>query len=229
MLSKSISLIALFLSLMLYIPIACASSEIAGFEGTMKADYAEKTDTQTASLSGNNRTLAYRAKKVLSFLDLGLEWGTYAISGQSRLHESELSSDYVNLILGVSFRLSPSWLEYTLDLGYRLGVDRMKIDRTTSNGVDRNKIGGLSQQPFGRFGIRAFLGENLFVGVSTEQQNSLFDKSEEGLEPTVRSGNTTSLILGYRFGGQDYWRAPIRSGKSRSLDPCLLHRVCDPS
>ena len=195
----------------------------------MTAEYAEQTDSQTASLSGNNRALAYRTTEVLSFLDLGLEWGTFAISGKSSTHEAELSSDYVNVILGVSFRLSPSWLEYTLDLGYRLGVDRMKIDRTTSSGVDRNKIGGLSQQPFGRFGIRAFLGENLFVGVGTEQQKSLFDKSEEGLEPTVRSGNTTSLILGYRFGGQSYWRAPIRSGKSPSLDPCLLHRVCDPS
>ena len=206
-----------------------AISEISGSEGAMTADYAEEADSQSAQLSGNNRVLAYRSTKAISFLDLGLEWGTFAIEGKSTSQEAELSSDYVNLILGFSFRLFPSWLEYTLDLGYRLGVDRIKLDRTTTSGVNRHKIGGLSEEPFGRFGVRVLLGENLFVGLSTEQQQQLFSESKDGLSPEVTAGNTIFLTLGYRFGGQGYWRAPIKSGKSRSLDPCLLHRVCDPS
>ena len=214
----------------LNLPTVWANSEISGYEGTMRADYTEQTDSQSAELSGNNRALAYRSREVLSFLDLGLEWGTYAISGKSTLHEVEVSSDYVNLLAGISFHLLPKWIELTLDYGYRLGVDRVKVDRTTASGeLDRHKVGGLSEEPFSRVGIRVLLGDNLFVGWIAEQQSQLFDKSKEGLYPRAQSMQSSSLILGYRFGGPGYWRAPIRSGKSVSQDPCLMHRICDPS
>jgi len=196
----------------------------------MTADYTEQTDSQSAELSGNNRALAYRSREVVSFLDLGLEWGTYAISGKSTLHEVEVSSDYVNLLAGISFQLFPKWIELTLDYGYRLGVDRVKVDRTTSSGeLNRHKVGGLSEEPFSRVGIRVLLGDNLFVGWTVEQQTQLFNKSKVGVHPNAGSMRGTSLILGYRFGGPSYWRAPIRSGKSKSLDPCLMHLICDPS
>ncbi|MEY3045958.1 MAG: hypothetical protein RL242_2800, partial [Pseudomonadota bacterium] len=47
-----------------------AISEISGSEGAMTADYAEEADSQSAQLSGNNRVLAYRSTKAISFLDL---------------------------------------------------------------------------------------------------------------------------------------------------------------
>jgi len=157
----------------------------------MTADYAEQTDAQKATLSGTNRALSYRATEAISFVDLGLEWGTYAVSGESNLHEVEVSSDYVNLLVGVTFRLFPGWVQYSLDYGYRLGVDRVKLDRTTSSGkVNRHKIGGFSEEPFTRFGIRFLLGQNLFVGLSAEQQSQLFDKSKDSMYPAARSAKS---------------------------------------
>jgi hypothetical protein len=199
----------------------------------MTADYAEQTDAQKVSLSGTNRALAYRSTEAISFVDLGLEWGTYAVSGQSSLHEVEVSSDYVNLLVGLTFRLFPGWIQYSLDYGYRLGVDRVKLDRTTSSGkVDRHKIGGFSEQPFTRFGVRFLLGQNLFVGFSTEQQSQLFDKSKDSMYPSANSANSTVLILGYRFGGRGAGGGvlpKVRSGNLNYNDPCITHLLCDPS
>jgi len=196
--------------------------------GTITADYFEKTDAQWAELNGANRVLTYRATGAPLLPGLGLEWGAFTLSGNSALHTTKLKTDYVNLIAEISFHLFPKWLEYTLDLGCRLGVDRMELDRTTSSGqVNQYKIGYLSKQQFSRFGIRILLGENFFVGLSAEQQGKLFNKSQEGLSPEVTSGRAKALVIGYRFGSSRYRRAPTPSGKSVSHDPCLLHRVCD--
>jgi len=199
----------------------------------MTADYAEQTDAQKATLSGTNRALSYRATEAISFVDLGLEWGTYAVSGASNLHEVEVSSDYVNLLVGVTFRLFPGWVQYSLDYGYRLGVDRVKLDRTTSSGkVNRHKIGGFSEEPFTRFGIRFLLGQNLFVGLGAEQQSQLFDKSKDSMYPAARSAKSTLLILGYRFGGRGAGGGvlpKVRSGNLNYNDPCRTHLLCDPS
>ncbi len=207
-----------------------AADEISITSSQTATLYSEATDSQSIILSGPGSILSYRGLETLGFLDLGLEWGTYSVEGSTKLHEVQLSTDFVSLLTGLNFRFSPKWLEYKLDVGYRLSVDRMELYRTESDGkVNYHKIGQLNQQPFYRLGIRVFLGNALFFGLSREQQSNLFQKGVEDLKPTVQTAASTLLTLGYRFGGQSYWRAPIRSGKSRSWDPCLLHRICDPS
>lgn len=195
--------------------------------------YTETTDSQTTVLDGSGNALGYRSLKTLGFLDLGLEWGTYTVDGKTGIHEVELSTDFVNLMTGLSFRLFPNWLDYTLDLGYRVSVNRMELHRTNADGsIKYHKIGQLAQEPFYRLGVRVFLGNTLFFGLSREQQSKLFEKSVEDLKPKVKPAASTLLTIGYRFGGgsksnQTNIPSYIPSGSTNYNDPCLLFKACD--
>ena len=210
---------------------ASATSEVSLSSGIVSADYAETTDSQSATLSGSSSSVAFRSIEALSFLDLGLEWGNYSLKGNSSLHKVTLSTDYVGLIAGISFGFYPRWLEYTLDLGYRLGVDRMKLDRSRSSGqINQHKIGNLNQEPFIRLGIKIFLGQSLFLGLNFEQQGKLFKKEVEGLTPQVSSANSTLLTLGYRFGGglaSSVVPVKAKRGATNYNNPCRLFSACE--
>ena len=195
----------------------------------MEAIYEESTDSQSTRLGGSNRVVSYRSLEALSVLDLGIQWGTYSLSGESALHDVQLSSDYVNLIAGVNFRLSPNWLEYRLDLGYRLSVDRIDLDQSDSGKTTKHKIGSLRQQPFSKISILAFTSRSFFIGLNYEQQDQVFNKGAAGLNPQVTSAETIYLTLGYRFGPQGKVINPnlVPSGPSNYNDPCQLFKSCD--
>ena len=160
--SKKIQTLVLSLLIVLGHQLAWATGEVSYAEGEIEATYEESTDSQSKKLSGPNRMISYRLLGILSFLDLGVELGTYSLSGKSRLHDVKLSSDYINLIAGLSFQFYPNWLEYTLDLGYCLSVDRLNLDQSDSSGkVTEHKVGSIRQQPFSQIGIRAFVGGSL--------------------------------------------------------------------
>jgi len=206
------------------------AGEIALSSSTVSGDYAEETDSQYAVISGSGRMLTYRSVETFAFLDLGLQWGTYFLEGKSLLHQVQLSTDYVDLITGISFQLYPQWVKYTLDLGYRLSVDRMKIERQTSaGGTETNEVGALGQQFFSRWGIKLFLGHSLFLGITQERQGLLYDKVYKDLKPQVKDGRITNFLVGYRFGGHSTVQVPtgIPSGPTNYNDPCLYFIICD--
>jgi len=224
----------LILNLLLINPsLIWAAGEISITSSQTATVYAEATDSQTTVLGGSGNALGYRSVEALGFLDLGLEWGTYTVDGKTGLHEIELSTDFVNLMTGLSFRLSPSWLDYTLDLGYRVSVNRMELHRTNADGkVDQHKIGQLAQEPFYRLGVRIFLGDTLFFGLSREQQSKLFEKSVEDLKPKVTTAASTLMTIGYRFGGssratQINTPSYIPSGPTNYNNPCRLFKACN--
>jgi len=228
--SKKIQTLLLSCLLLLSYQVAWATGEIAYSEGKIEATYEESTDSQSKKLSGSNRVVSYRSLEILSVLDLGVQWGTYSLSGESALHDVRLSSDYVNLLAGINFRLSPNWLEYRLDLGYRLSVDRMELDQSDSSGkTTKHKIGSLRQQPFSKISILAFTSRSFFLGLNYEQQDRLFDKGAAGLNPQITSAETIYLTLGYRFGPQGKVINPnlVPSGPSNYNDPCQLFKSCD--
>ena len=207
-----------------------AADEVSITSSQTATLYSEATDSQSVILSGSGSVLGYRALEALGFVDLGLEWGTYNIEGNTRLHEVQLSTDFISLLTGISFRFSPKWLEYKLDVGYRVSVDRMELYRTESDGkVNYHKIGQLNQQPFYRLGLRVFLGNTLFFGLSREQQSNVFQKGVEDLKPKVQTAASTLLTLGYRFGGKELKVFPskIPSGSTNYNDPCKLFKACN--
>ena len=230
MYQKLMMFIQLLLLLILGSSTLWAADEVSITSSQTATLYSEATDSQSTILSGPGSILSYRGLETLGFLDLGLEWGTYSVEGSTKLHEVQLSTDFVSLLTGLSFRFSPKWLEYTLDVGYRLSVDRMELYRTESDGkVNYHKIGQLNQQPFYRLGIRIFLGNALFFGFSREQQSNLFQKGVEDLKPTVQTAASTLLTLGYRFGGKELKVFPskIPSGPTNYNDPCKLFKACN--
>ena len=222
----------LLLSLLLLLcsQASLTAGELAYAEGTTEASYEEQTDAQSKQLSGPNRKLSYRALEFLSLLDVEIELGTLAISGKSTLHDVKLNSDYISLTTGLSFGFYPSWLEYTLDLGYRLSVDRMELKQSDAAGkVTKHKVGSRQQQPFSRIGLRSFVGNSLFIGLHYEQQAQLFDKASAELTPKVGSASSMQLSLGYRFGTTKEVILPrkVPPGKPNYNDPCRLFKACD--
>ena len=216
--------------LFLYTSSVWAIGDISVSSSQTTTSYSEETDSQSAELSGSGKAIGYRSLETLGFFDLSLEWGTYAVEGSTALHEVKLSTDYVGLMAGLSFRFVPTWLEYSLDLGYRLSVNRMELDRTTSTGkVNNHKIGLLDQQPFSRLGIQIFLGNALFVGLYQEQQSNLFKKTEQGLTPTLKTATSTHLAVGYRLGGSalGVTQTNTQSGPTNYNNPCRLFSACE--
>ena len=228
--SKKIQTLVLSFLFVLGYQLAWATGEVSYAEGEIEATYEESTDSQSKKLSGPNRMVSYRSHGMLSFLDLGVELGTYSLSGKSSLHDVKLSSDYINLIAGLSFRFYPNWLEYTLDLGYRLSVDRLNLDQSDSSGkVTEHKVGSIRQQPFSQIGIRAFVGGSLYLGLDYEQQEQLFTKSSAGLNPEVKSAESIYLTFGYRFGQSGEVTLPrkVSPGPTNYNDPCRLFKACN--
>ena len=206
------------------------AGELAYSEGTTEAIYEEQVDAQSKDLSGSNQKLSYRSLEILSLLDVGIELGTSSISGKSTLHDVKLNSDYINLITGLSFGFYPSWLEYTLDLGYRLSVERMELNQSDSTGkVTEHKVGSLQQQPFSRIGLRSFFGNSLFIGLHYEQQAQLFNKGIAELAPKVSSATSTQLSIGYRFGatGKVILPRKVPAGPPNYNNPCRLFGACN--
>ena len=206
------------------------AGELAYSEGTTEAIYEEQADAQSKDLSGPNRKLSYRSPKIISWLEVGIELGTFSVSGKSTLHDVKLNSDYINLTTGLSFGFYPSWLEYTLDLGYRLSVDRMELNQSDSTGkVTKHKLGSRQQQSFSRIGLRSFVGNSLFIGLHYEQQDQLFSKEIAELAPKVSSATSTQLSIGYRFGaaGEVILPSKVPAGRSNYNNPCRLFGACN--
>ena len=227
--SKKIQTLVLSFLFVLGYQLAWATGEVSYAEGEIEATYEESTDSQSKKLSGPNRMISYRSHGMLSFLDLGVELGTYSLSGKSSLHDVKLSSDYINLIAGLSFRFYPNWFEYTLDLGYRLSVDRLNLDQSDSSGkVTEHKVGSIRQQPFSQIGIRAFISGSLYLGLEYEQQDQLFDKSISGMSPQVKSAESIYLTFGYRFGpaGAVINPGAVPPGRPNYNDSCRIFGAC---
>ena len=210
--------------------LAWATSEISITSSQTTTTYSEATDSQSTELKGSGNTINYRLVENLPFFNLGVEWGNRTLKGNTDSHEVEMKTDFIGLVAGLNFRFSPTWLEYTLDLGYRLNRTNMGIRRTSSNNkIDNYEIGDLGQQSFSRLGIKIFLGSAVFIGFHQEQQSDLFKKTMEGLTPEVKSANSTLLTLGYRFGVEDSGiiKSDTRSGPTNYNNPCRLFSACE--
>ena len=197
--------------------------------GTATASYTEKTDSQETDLSGSEQSLSWRRLGALSFLDFGFDVGKLKISGDSNLHKVSYSSDYLNIITGISFSLYPQWIDYAFDIGYRLSVDRIKIDReTAAGGIERHQTGALGEASLYKFAIRFYLSDAFILGFNTEQKNTLLGKQVQDISPKVDSGRSSTLSVGYRFGGSAKSpRTQVESGKPNYNNPCRLFKACN--
>ena len=197
---------------------ASAMTDLYLSTGTASATYTETTDSQSKELSGSEQSLSWRRLNAISFIDLGVDVGNLKLSGDTGTHDVSFSSDYLNLVVGLSFSLYPSWIDYAFDYGYRLSIDRMEIDRTTlSGGIETFKIGALAEESISRFAVRAYYGEALFLGLNVEQKSTLFQKSSEDMNPNLESGSSSTFSIGYRFGGKS-GGAKKKSGQKK-VDP----------
>ena len=211
-----IFLIALFL--LLPGKPASAITDLYLSTGTASATYTETTDSQSKELSGSEQSLSWRRLNALSFLDLGADVGKLTLSGDTGSHDVDFSSDYLNLIAGLSFSLYPGWIDYAFDLGYRMSVDRMQVDRSVSaGGTETYQIGALGEATISRFSIRFYWSEAFLIGFNIEQKNTLFEKSTQDLSPKLDSGKSSTLSLGYRFGGKA--RGSKQTKGSQKIDP----------
>jgi hypothetical protein len=211
-----IFLIALFL--LLPGKPASAVTDLYLSTGTASATYTETTDSQSKELSGTEQSLSWRRLNAVSFVDFGVDVGKLTLSGDTGTHDVDFSSDYLNLIAGISFSLYPSWIDYAIDYGLRLSVDRMTISRDiVSGGVETIKIGALGEESISRFAARAYFSEALFIGMSVEQKSGLFQKSEGDLKPKLESGKSSTFSIGYRFGGKA--KGSKQTKGSKKIDP----------
>ena len=106
----------------------------AHFGGKAAAEYTESTDSQSKALEGTEDSLSIRNLDTFSFVDLGLNIGTLKLSDETGNHDVDFQANYANVTAGVSFTLYPSWIEYYFDLGYRVGIGRLEVLRTESDG-----------------------------------------------------------------------------------------------
>ena len=83
-------------------------------------------------MTGIEQSLSIRNINSTGSIDLGLDVGTLKLDGASKAHQVDFDGDYINRISGVSFSLYPSWIEYYLDIGYRLGLGKLKVQRFQS-------------------------------------------------------------------------------------------------
>ena len=201
-----------------------AATDVYLSSGIAQARYSEDTDGQNADLTGAENSLSIRAINSLGFLDLGLDIGTLQLSGESPAHKADFDGNYTNITSGVSFSLYPSWIEYYLDVGYRMGLGKLKVQGTQYLYTFNAQMSGM----IFRSGIKFVVANKYLFGMNYESKGRLIKKNSMGLEPRVHSANSSTFSLGYRFGGNNVTpSAKIKSGTKNYNDPCRLFGACN--
>ena len=189
--------------------------------GTTEARYSETIDGQNADLQGTEQSLTIRKTNYVGNVDLGLDAGTLKLTGTSPEHQADFEGNYINLTSGLSFTLYPSWIEYYIDIGYRIGLGKLRIQRSqykyTFNaqmsgleGSDSTKEGircpsqicnWLSYGVVMKSGIKFISSAGYLLGVNYENKGKLMDQNSLSLNPRIHSSSSVTVSLGYRFGG----------------------------
>ena len=131
-----------------------AATDVYVSAGNAIARYSESTDGQNADLKGTEQSLSIRNINSLGKIDLGLDAGTLKLSGNSQAHQADFEGNYINLISGVSFSLYPSWVEFYLDLGYRVGLGKLTVQRTQYKYTFNAQMSGRSVTESNDLGIQ---------------------------------------------------------------------------
>ena len=210
-----------------------AVTDVSLHSGNATGKYSESTDSQSKELSGSDTSLSIRNLNTFSFVDVGLDLGVLLkspagleLSGDTGTHDVNFLSNYANLTAGFSFSLYPSWIEYYLDLGYRVGIGRLEVLRTESDGSkDQYTYNAYVNDSIIKYGIKLVVLNRFIIGMNQETKNLLFQKSSAVLNPKIDSANSLTISIGYRFGGKSETSpSKVESGKSNYNDPCLLFR-----
>ena len=188
-------------------------------------------------MTGIEQSLSIRNINSTGSIDLGLDVGTLKLDGASKAHQVDFDGDYINLISGVSFSLYPSWIEYYLDIGYRLGLGKLKVQRFQStytfnaqmnessfNKLDNKRIHGI----IFKAGIKLIASAGYLIGVNYEGKGKLVDQSSLSMRPRVHSSNSVTFSLGYRFGGNNVASSTSTpAGAKNYNNPCRLFGACN--
>ena len=205
---------------------AIAVTDVSVSSGNAQATYTESTDSQSKELTGTENSLSVRNLESFSFVDLGIDLGSLKLSSDSGSHDVDFEANYLNLTAGVSLSLYPSWVEYYLDLGYRLGVGKLEVIRTQSDGSKTNyTYNDYVDDITLKYGIKFVVFGAYLIGINYENKNGLINKSTQILNPKIDSANSVTFSIGYRFGGKS-GKIPskVESGKPKYNDPCKLFK-----
>jgi len=213
-----------------------AVTDVSLHSGNATGKYSESTDSQSKELSGSDTSLSIRNLNTFSFVDLGLDLGVLLkspagleLSGDTGTHDVNFLSNYANLTAGFSFSLYPSWIEYYLDLGYRVGIGKLEVLRTESGGGVKNyTFNSYTNDLIYKYGIKFVILRNLLLGINYETKNTLMDKKSDVLNPKVDSSNSMTLSIGYRFGATHaVSTSKTPDGRKNYYDPCQLFKACN--
>ena len=219
-------LCTLFLHVLDTVQVYGVTDVSAHFGGKAGAEYTETTDSQSKALEGTEDSLSIRNLDTFSFVDLGLNLGTLKLSDDTGTHDVDFQANYANVTAGASFTLYPSWIEYYFDLGYRVGIGRLEVLRTESDGSkDQYTYNNYVNGAIFKTGVKLVILGKFIVGAHHEFKNVMFEKRNADLNTTVDAAGSFTLSLGYRFGGKSGTASSkVESGKSNYNDPCLLFR-----
>ena len=199
-----------------------AATDVYLSSGIAQARYSEDTDGQNADLTGAENSLSIRAINSLGFLDLGLDIGTLQLSGESPAHKADFDSNYTNITSGVSFSLYPSWIEYYLDIGYRMGLGKLKVQGTQYLYTFNAQMSGM----IFRSGIKFVVANKYLLGINYEGKGRLIKQSSMGMEPRVHSANSITFSLGFRFGASSAKKPNNIKTGTKTYD-CVVFKKCD--
>ena len=205
--------------------------------GTAEARYSESIGRQNADMTGTEQSLSVRNLNSIGSIDIGLDVGTLKLDGASKADQADFDGNYINFISGVSFSLYPSWIEYYLDIGYRLGLGKLKVQRFQStytfnaqmseslfNELDNKRIHGI----IFKAGIKLIASAGYLIGANYESKGKLVDQSSLLMRPRVHSSNSVTFSLGYRFGGNNVASSTgTPAGRTNYSDPCRLFGACN--
>ena len=209
---------------------AIAVTDVSVSSGNAQATYTESTDSQSKELTGTENSLSVRNLESFSFVDLGIDLGSLKLSSDSGSHDVDFEANYLNLTAGVSLSLYPSWVEYYLDLGYRLGVGKLEVIRTQSDGSKTNyTYNDYVDDLTLRYGIKFVVFGAYLIGINYENKNGLINKSTQILNPKIDSANSVTFSIGYRFGGveSETQQSAVPDGLPNYTDPCRIFGACN--
>ena len=222
--------------LLLFTYSAIAVTDVSLHSGSAAATYSESTDSQSKELKGPDSFISIRNLNTFSFVDLGLDIGALQspaaleLSGDTGTHDVNFLSNYANLTAGFRFSLYPSWIEYYLDLGYRVGVGRLEVLRTESDGSkDQYTYNAYVNDSIIKYGIKLVVLNRFIIGMNQETKNLLFQKSSTVLNPKIDSANSLTISIGYRFGGvsSEITQSSVPDGLNNYNDPCRIFGACN--
>ena len=207
-----------------------AATDVYVSAGNAIARYSESTDGQNADLVGTEQSLSIRNINSLGKIDLGLDAGTLKLSGDSQSHQTDFEGNYINLISGVSFSLYPSWVEFYLDVGYRVGLGKLTVQRSQYKYTFNAQMSG--QLPnYGaifKSGVKAITSSGYLIGLNFENKGKLLDQSSLSLNPRIHSSTSVTISIGHRFGGNNATSpTSTPSGTPNYNDPCRLFGACN--